>query len=189
MIIVEDILEDIFKQIPDYEETGTNRKFPIRFGFGIQEDLTLFLTQEEQKYPLIWYVPSRLTDGVYNKRASQRLRLILAKNSENETSQNKQVWKTEFKECLNPLLEMVLMALGKSGATQIVNNGNYNIERIANFTELERGTRMREANKAVDYWNVIILDIDVMYFETPSSPMCINKINFPTWQKLRQKQS
>lgn len=167
MIVIETVLEEIFKQLPAYVK-GI-KPFPIKYSWGNQADLILHLnTEKGNNYPLVWLVADRQSHSLFNHSAEARLKLILAKDSENQTSRNPVVWNSEFVDCLNPLLANVLKALSGSGVTSIVNDGEYDVFRDANYTE-------EDLAKATDFWNVIVLDITVRFEEKSNGePKCIN---------------
>lgn len=170
MIVVEDILTEIFAQLPPYKDSNS-KDFNIRFEWGDQPDLLLFLkTIDGNKYPLVWLVTGEENVSRYAHTLTRQCRLILAKDSKHLTNRNPTVWKTEFKDCLNPLLENVLKALERSGVTMII--GDYTTRREANYTE-------EDQTKTTDFWNVIVLDILIQFTEkSDGTAQCINTIKF-----------
>lgn len=170
MIVTETVLKEIFSQLPPYID-GNNKSFPIKYEWGDQADLILFLNQiKGNKYPLIWLVSGDERPDIVTHSLTRRCRFILAKDSKHVTNRNPTVWDTEFKECLNPLLENVLKALERSGVTTILSIENQ--RREANYTE-------EDLTKATDFWNVIILDINIKVVEkSDGTPQCINTIKF-----------
>jgi len=170
MIVTETILREIFSQLPPYID-GNNKSFPIKYEWGDQADLILFLKQiAGNKYPLVWLVNGDQSPDRYAHTLTRKCRLILAKDSKHVTNRNPTVWDTEFSNCLNPLLENVYKALERSGVTMIVSTENE--RREANYTE-------EDLLKATDFWNVIILDITLKFTEkSDGTPQCINTIKF-----------
>lgn len=164
MIVTETLLKEIFSQLP-YFIDGNNREFPIRYEWGDQADLLLFLkTISGNKYPLIWLVNGEQTTDRTKSIVTRKCRFIIAKDSKNVTNRNPTVWNDEFVNSLNPLLENVLRALEASGATEII--GGFVERREANYTE-------ENLMKATDFWNVIVLDITVQFKDR-----CLNQIKF-----------
>ena len=170
MIVSETILRDIFSQLPAYTD-GNDKDFPIRYEWGDQPDLILFLKQiSGNKYPLVWLVNGSQTVDRTAHSLTRKCRLILAKDSKHVDNRNPKVWDTEFVNCLNPLLENVLKALDRSGVTTIV--GEFEETRNANYTE-------EDLLKATDFWNVIVLDITIRFDEkADGTPQCIKTIKF-----------
>lgn len=165
MKVTETILREIFTHLPDYEDS-VGRSFPIRFEWGGQSDLILFLkTISGNKYPLIWLVEGEQTVDRYERSIYRSCKFIIAKDSKHVTNRNPTVWDTEFVDCLNPLSENVLKALERSGVSSI--NGKFKERRVANYTE-------EDLTKTVDFWNVIILDINLDF----QTDRCINNIIF-----------
>ncbi|WP_295677336.1 hypothetical protein [uncultured Empedobacter sp.] len=170
MIVSETILKEIFSQLPSYVD-GNSKSFPIKYEWGDQSDLILFLKQiSGNKYPLVWLVNGDETPNIVTHKLTRRCRLILAKDSNHVTNRNPTVWNTEFEICLNPLLDNVLKALERSGVTKILSIENQ--RREANYTE-------EDSTKATDFWNVIVLDINIEFSEkSDGTPNCINTIKF-----------
>lgn len=152
MKVSETILREIFNQLPPYIDSNS-KSFPIRFEWGDQADLLLFLKSiSGNKYPLIWLVSGEQTVDRYQHSISRNCRFIIADNAKNQTNRNPTVWDNEFVKVLNPLLENVLIALERSGVSSI--NGTHIERREANYTE-------EDLTKAIDFWNVIVLDINL----------------------------
>lgn len=170
MIVTETILRSIFSQLPDYVDSN-DKNFPIRFEWGDQADLILFLKQiAGNKYPLIWLVSGDQTVDRYGHKVTRKCRFIIAKDSKHETNRNPKVWDTEFVNCLNPLLKNVYKALESSGVTTILSIENE--RREANYTE-------EDLLKATDFWNVIVLDVTLRFTEkADGTEQCINNIKF-----------
>ncbi len=170
MIVSETILREIFSQLPPYTDSN-NKDFPIRYEWGDQPDLILFLkTIKGNKYPLIWLVNGSQTTDRTAHSLTRQCRLIIAKDSKHLENRNPTVWDTEFTTCLNPLLENVLKALERSGVTTII--GEFEETRSANYTE-------EDLVKSTDFWNVIVLDITIKFDEkSDGTPQCIKTIKF-----------
>jgi hypothetical protein len=170
MIVSETILREIFLQLPPYTD-GNDKDFPIRYEWGDQPDLILFLkTISGNKYPLVWLVNGSQTTDRTAHSLTRKCRLILAKDSKHVTNRNPTVWDTEFENCLNPLLSNVLTALERSGVTTIIDT--FEETRSANYTE-------EDLMKATDFWNVIVLDITIKFDEkSDGTPQCIKTIKF-----------
>lgn len=170
MIVTETILRDIFGQLPVYTDSSS-RPFSIKYEWGDQPDLILFLKQiAGNKYPLVWLVNGDQTPDRTSHELTRKCRFILAKDSKHVTNRNPKVWDTEFNDCLNPLLENIYQALERSGVTTIISIENE--RREANYTE-------EDLLKATDFWNVIILDVTIKFTEkSDGTAQCINNIKY-----------
>lgn len=170
MIVSEKILKNIFLQLPPYVDSN-QKSFSIRFEWGDQADLILYLKQiAGNKYPLIWLVNGDQQPDRYAHTLTRKCRLILAKDSKHVTNRNPLVWDTEFENCLNPLLKNIYKALERSGVTTILSIENE--RREANYTE-------ENLLKATDFWNVIVLDITLKFTEkSDGTAQCISTIKF-----------
>lgn len=168
MIVVETLLRDIFSQLPQIAD-NSGKLFTVKYHWGGQDDMNLYMKQESgNKTPLIWLVQNK--GKQISTEQSRRIKLIIAKDSENKTAMNPAVWEREFETVLDPLLDNVLKCLYGSGRTNIVNN-EYDVYREANYSEYERDSE----SKTIDHWNVITLESDILFTE---SSACIQTINF-----------
>ena len=170
MIVTETILREVFSQLPAYVDSNS-KEFPIRYEWGDQADLLLFLKSiSGNKYPLVWLTSGEQTVNRYSHSVERKCRLILAKDSKTVTNRNPTVWDTEFVTALNPLLDNVLKSLERSGVTAII--GDFTERPEANYTE-------EDLTKAFDFWNVIVLDITIRFEEKANGqPKCIKQIKF-----------
>lgn len=160
----ETFLEELFLQLPPVTIDG--KQYPVNFEWGSQDDLNLFMTQKlGNKYPLIWLVQDR--EHHVKQETDRPIKLILAVNSKHKTNRNPTVWKTEFREVLDPLLENVKIAFKRNGVSRTKDEEFY-VYREANYSEDEK-------NKTIDHWNVITLEFN-LFFDGVNQ--CINTINF-----------
>lgn len=168
MITTEDILRELFDQLPEVKDSK-DKSFKVKFNWGNQNDLNLFLSQfkEKTKYPLIWLVDGVDEIDLIANKISRKTRLFIAKQSIHQTNTNPIIWDSEFKDVLNPLLENVFKAFEKCDKTFIVDN-LYKIKRDANYSDKS------SISATIDPWNVIILDFDLILYPNK----CMNKIKF-----------
>ena len=174
MIIVEDVLKEIFSQIPAIKDSNSVEFLP-HFNWGSMKTLNLHLSQLKKgtKYPLIWLAETVDESDIYSHKLEKPIKLILAKQSNHTTNTNPIIWETEFTDVLNPLLKNVITSLEKSGVTYI-KGGSYKTRRLANYSE----TDGKEAS-AIDNWNVIVLEATVVFTEkADGTSQCINTIKF-----------
>lgn len=168
MIVEEQILKDIFSQLPAISG------FTPKFSWGNENVLNLYLSQKKEtnKYPLIWLVEDESEVDISGHYLERPVQLIIAKESAHKTNTNPIIWETEFETVLNPMLKNIVTALEKSGVTTI-KNGKYTISKRSNYTENGKET------KAIDNWNVIVFKAKLIFKEKANSePMCIKQIKF-----------
>tara|TARA_R110000782_G_scaffold83895_1_gene164037 strand:+ start:2117 stop:2641 length:525 start_codon:yes stop_codon:yes gene_type:complete len=174
MIIVEDILKEIFSQLPAIKDSNSV-DFSPHFNWGSQNTLNLYLSQLKKsvKYPLIWLTETVDDSDIYAHKLEKPVKLILAKQSNHTTNTNPIIWETEFKNILNPLLKNVITSIEKSGVTSI-KDGRYKSTRLANYSENEGAD-----SKTIDNWNVIVFEATVIFREkADGTPNCIKTIKF-----------
>ncbi len=173
MITVEKVLKEIFVQLPESVIDGEN--YPITFSWGSQKDCNAHLASivTTNKYPLVWYVPNEVERVVDEQNV--RIKLIIAKNSQNQNSLNPEVWDREFETVLDPLLENVRKALLRSNKTMIVGNSDRTY-RSANYSADEfKSEGGQDETKQIDIWNVIVFECDLKIL---GDAYCVQTINF-----------
>jgi hypothetical protein len=167
------VLKQIFAQLPVSVIDGEN--YPVTFSWGSQKDCNKHLDsiKSTNKYPLIWYVPNEVTRNVDEQDV--RIKLIIAKNSQNQTSLNPEVWEREFETVLDPLLVNVRKALERSNKTMIIGNTD-TVYRSANYSADEfKSEGSQTETKQIDIWNVIVFECDLKIL---SDAFCVQTINF-----------
>jgi hypothetical protein len=174
MIIVEEILKEIFSQIPAIKDSNSVEFLP-QFNWGSQNSLNLYLSQLKKtvKYPLIWLTETVDDSDIYAHKLEKPIKLILAKQSAHTNNTNPIIWETEFKNVLNPLLKNVITSIEKSGVTYI-KGGKYKSIRLANYSENEGVD-----SKTIDNWNVIVFEATIVFKEkADGTAECIKTIKF-----------
>lgn len=173
MIIKEEILQELFSQLPKVVDSN-NKEFTIKFNWGSQQNLMLFLKNlgNSEKYPLIWLVESNDEIDVQAHELVSNVKLIIAKQSLNENALNPKIWETEFKNTLNPILNNVITCFEKSGVTFL--EGKLKVTKRANYSE-DGG----KSSFTIDNWNVIIFESKVIFHEKSNrQKKQINQIKF-----------
>lgn len=175
MIVTEKILAEIFAQLPTVTDSN-NEVFSVKFSWGGEKDLNPYLKSlAGAKYPLIWLVEGDdlIEHGAH--AATRKAKLFIAKKSENRDALNPTVYNGDFAETLNPILENMVKAIEKSGATKIVGT-KYRVSRRANYTEVDN---KNTESPAIDCWNVILWEGEIEFLEkADGTPLCINQIRF-----------
>ncbi|HMK57763.1 MAG TPA: hypothetical protein VK462_01780 [Nitrososphaeraceae archaeon] len=168
MITTEDVLRSLFSQLPKIEDKN-GIGFDVKFNWGNQSDLNLFLSQLKKtvKYPLIWLVDGTDNITVIPNKIERRIKLFIAKQSIHKTNTNPIVWDSEFRDTLNPLLNNIITAFTKCDLT-FIKDDSYSIKRDANYSGKD------VISTTIDPWNVIIFECDLIIYPDK----CMNKIKF-----------
>ena len=163
LIIPENILKEIFAQLPPY--VVGSESTPIKFEWGNQQDLLKYLKSiSGAKYPLIWLDSASKNNESYSKNTLVRkCKFFIAKSSNHRDSRNPTVYDSEFNDCLNPILENAIKALEQSGVTFLADD--YTTERRSNYTE------GNNESPVIDFWNVIIFETEITF----KANRCVNK--------------
>lgn len=179
MIVAEDILTEIFSQLPKAKDIN-NIEFPIRFSHGDYEDLNPYLKSlSGAKYPIIWMSTVEWDEDAINHVTTGKVVFWIAKQSSDRNALNPTVWASEFKNILNPILKNVKTALMKSGVTRMLSEKT-KVSRHANFTQVSRSVNGDVSQSpAIDCWNVIEFKCNLEFQEkADGTPLCINQIRF-----------
>ena len=174
MIVVEEILKEIFSQIPPVKDSNSV-EFSPKFNWGSTNALNLYLSLQKKsvKYPLIWLTETADDSDIYAHKLEKPLKIFLAKQSSYTNSTNPIIWETEFKNVLNPLLKNLILSIEKSGVTTI-KDGTFKSRRLANYSE-SNGTE----SITIDNWNVVVFEATVIFREkADGTALCINTIRF-----------
>ena len=157
MIVFEEKLGEILDLLPSIVDAN-GASFKPFFNWGTQDILNKYLTlpKTQEIYPLIWLVTGTDEAKTNNTSIVRDTRLILAMHSDKQDMFNPDIYNTDFKVILNPLLENVLKALEKSGISEIQGLG-YKVERMPNYSVSTQG----EKSKTVDVWNAILFDCKI----------------------------
>jgi hypothetical protein len=168
MIVFEERLGELVALLPPHINEGSTTEFPIKYGWGTQDELNKYLAlpRQDSPYPLIWLIngtdKENLSEGVVRRRTN----LLIATVSDKQSEMNPFIYQTDYKDVLVPVVENLIQVFIQSGISQIIRN---EIERqfLPNFS-------VRENNGQIDVWNVISLDLELAIF----SNTCINTIFF-----------
>jgi len=153
MIVFEEKLGEILDLLPGIIDANGNTFKPF-FNWGTQDILNKYLTlpKNQDTYPLIWLVPASDEAKTNNTSVVRDVELILAMHSDKQDYFNPEIYQTDYKVVLNPLLENVIKALEKSGVSE-VQDLKYKYDKHPNYSVTIQG----EKTKTVDVWNVIVL--------------------------------
>ena len=162
MIIVEEVLKNLFNKLPKMViGQGT---YEVQYGFGSHKDLLRYMNSQRKaqggvSYPLIWLqTPIERDvrrDGLITLNG---LTLILATLTTAAQS-NVTRLETTFKPTLIPLYNNVLSILKGSGFTRILNEDTNTVTNYYNYgvDETEHQTN--------DIWDALKLELDITISE------------------------
>lgn len=168
MIVFETGLASIFNQLPMITDVSGN-VFKTRFEWGTQDVLNAFIAIPDtvSKYPLIWLVNGTESHNLSNKRVNRRTKLVIAKESEAPNEFNGFIFKTEYENILNPVLENVIKAIERSGVSKLIDY-DYQVQRLPNYSEVAK------EGKTVAIWNAIVFEANIELRDD----RCLKTINF-----------
>jgi len=172
IFVVETVLREIFSQIPDVIYNG--KSYKVNYDAGGQDDMNLYLKQHKgNKTPLIWLLPGTDDNWRYGHKTERLLKLVVANNMFNKSAMNLKVFDTEIIPYLIPVFENMLKALERSGITTIVNEGRYTKNIVSNYSYANRDdSGNTTSTMAIEHWNVIFVEITVLFDSDPSK--CMN---------------
>ena len=168
MIVFEERLGELVDVLPPHINTATATEFPIKYGWGTQDELNKYLAlpRQDSPYPLIWLINGTDKENLSAHEVRRQTQLLIATVSDKQSEMNPFIYQIDYKDVLVPVLENLIQCFTQSGISQIVRN---EIERkfLPNFS-------VRENNGEIDIWNVISLDLELAI----SDNSCINEIFF-----------
>ncbi len=129
---------------------------PLRFGFGTQQELNVFLTQTKDKYPLVWLVYP--LEETHNNNAQAfytypTARLVFAINSDSDKLVQTRVQTTRF--VLDQIIEKFEKLMRSSKFKKYVY-----VDKIANIKQIFRAnySENKKDGKVIDVWDAISFD-------------------------------
>lgn len=165
MIVFENKLAELFDTLPLMNVNGNDYK--VFFNWGTEEVLNKYLALKDiqSRYPLIWLTISEDTYKTgTNFVRRNNARLILAMHSDKVDYFNPEVFNTDYKVVLNPLLANVLKALRNSSVSRM--DLEYKVQRLPNYS-------VNGSNATLDVWNALILDCSIELTNN-----CLNPIKY-----------
>jgi len=158
MIIIEEVLRDLFAKLPVMTISATD--YTVNYGFGSHKDLLRYMNSQRKEqggvsYPLIWLqTPVERAvrrDGLVT---ITNLTLVLATLSNVNDSNGTRLERT-FKPTLIPLYENVLDILKKSGYTWILENDANTVTNYYNYGVDENDS------EADDIWDALKVELNI----------------------------
>lgn len=146
MIVFEDVISNIIKQIP-----ADSEGFKPKFHWGGQDELNRYIALKSQPYPLIWMMEG-LEKHDLKGYVSKDARFIIATRELKVERLNDVRLRESFDKVLNPLLDRLVEGFRKSQTTDL--NLDIQVSKYPNYSE-------KEKNKTIDLWDAIVLDCTI----------------------------
>lgn len=169
MIVVEEILQALFVQIPEWfflNDSAERIDVPKpQYHFGDVKEANRFITAKKTDcYPLIYQILGEETHT--RGYITTNLQLVLCTQNRNIEQFNTERWQISYKNVLVPLLERVQACLEQAGV--VTSEFNYTIRKEPNYSETPTS---KDKNAFVDIVDAIVLNVDVVI--RPKG--CVNK--------------
>ena len=156
MIVIEDMLRDLFAQIPSIQINANNTVKPT-FSWGKKEELNRYIEKYKSAlYPLIWLLPDEDTHNILSDMVTRKVTLIVATLETREELFNPQRYEGSFKTVLNPLVDYIVQGLQNSNATRIIDTDAIRVFKEPNYSESDE-------NGTIDKWDAIRLECNVEF--------------------------
>lgn len=158
-IISEEVLEEVFSYLPDmsFEEDGT--EFPVRFGYGDEVELNVFLKNREVSdvYPLIWMLYPQTEKHLKNSVRLEKATFILSVTT-NQSMENSERIKLTYRKILIPLMFNIRLLFRQSNVISVYDKEEkYIVTKHPNFSE----STMRDKTGAVAIWDALKITVDL----------------------------
>lgn len=154
MIVVEERVRELIDTLPLMLIDGV--EFKVVYDFGHEDDLTILLKQEIQKYPLIW-----LETGFTESHNTQKtevdvtLSFKLATSGFSSTLLNQVRLRTTFKDVLFPLLDNLEKCF-KRANTVLTIESTSDIEKFYNYGQ-------DKESETTAIWDALTFDVDLKF--------------------------
>lgn len=151
IIIIEDVLEKAFEQLPRFSNGGEDF-YPL-FKFGDDKELIAFLKEnqgQKSPYPIIWLVYPFEEDHQRTHVNVENMSLVLATETNCEMF-NEERFETTYKQILFPLYNNIKKLFQQ--ANTIMTDDTYRIMKFPNYSD--EGSTDSEEQKMVDIWDAL----------------------------------
>lgn len=168
-IILEDVLAEMFKYLPDVASIGdVVAKFPVVFGYGDEVDLNQFLANRETSvtYPLIWLLYPYEEEHTRTNLQISNATFIFAVET-NSSMENFERIQKMYKTILMPLLHNFKLLFER--ANVINTSGEYKVVKHPNFSK----TDARDEGVTISVWDALKVKTDFTVIDT-----CLKEIKF-----------
>lgn len=170
-IIVEDVLEEVFSYLPDMAFSSTGEKFPVRFGYGDEKELNVFLANREisDVYPLIWLLYTQKEQHLKTSVKLPEANFILAVTT-NQTMEYRERIKLTYGKVLMPLLTNIRLLFNQSNVISIdQKDKQMTVLKYPKFSENE----LKNKNGTIAIWDALKITVNLDIIQG-----CIKPIKF-----------
>lgn len=166
MIIIEEILDTAFSQLPEID--GFKPIFDWGDGYELLAIMKRYAMENKSIYPLIY--KTSVGSEQANGEASFDLTMVLATLNTEVSLSNRERWAMSYKNVLYPLVNNIEAAIKQSGF--FTWNGEFTIKEVPNYGE-------NKENISTDIWDALEFSISSSSIKiTNSNTDCINNIIF-----------
>jgi hypothetical protein len=165
-IKIESVLEDIFAYLPDVTFENGGSEYPVKFGYGDDVELNLFLKSLEglNQYPLIWFLwPYEYEETKTNVKIEDAVFIIAVDT--NNVMQNKERLSETYGKVLMPLFDNFKYVLKNANVTNTENK--YKVTKHPNYGENDK------AIPALTIWDALKIKTSFSINQN-----CLKAINF-----------
>lgn len=164
MIVLENVLEDVFNYLPAIDTYK-----PV-FSYGDRKELNAFLKQSHKSntsiYPLVWLLLPYRETHMKNKLEANEISLILAVQT-NSSMQNKQRFKETYEKVLFPLYDNVIYCLTRANILNVAHE--FNVVKHPNYSDETFG----DSHAGALIWDALKVSFGITILDT-----CLKPIKF-----------
>lgn len=142
---------------PWYKQTVT----PVRFSFGTQKELDIFLKNNSNPYPLVWLVYPVSESYQLNKRRHHRfdrIRLIFAINTTTDKLIEERLQTTRY--VLDQITDKFISLMNHSQYRKFIGIDK-TTKLVETFHPNYSVNESQDKSKAIDVWDAMVLDCDI----------------------------
>lgn len=162
MIVVEEVLTEIFEQLPEIQ--GFKPVYKWGNEFHLQKQLELYSKANTSIYPLIYQTSNKSVQKAFEKTCEATLKLVLACQNTEVSLTNEERWAMSYKNILYPLVKNIEICFEQCGV--IVWDGEYSVQEFPNYGN-------GKDNFTLDVWDALVVDVKIQLNDG-----CVGKIKF-----------
>jgi hypothetical protein len=170
-IIVEDRFQEIFNYIPDMKFDVTKPAYPIKFAYGDEDELMIYLktreTESVRPYPLIWLVYPLNEKHLKTRVELRSASLILAVDT-TKAGLNTERIKLNYKTILIPLYGNIVKALTRANIVNLKHE--FDIIKFPNYSQENTNGTLA---KTISRWDALKVTFSCQIIDTCLKPIKI----------------